>query len=186
MTWFQKVRGYPAGFRNAARAILLPYPPKKPPTPEVRRADAERFVAREAGRIDPKNIARYRPLIEEFADQFGFERALVAAFLAQESTFNPNNDLFDPSKPGKRQTIYGVARGMMQVTPAAAIDADMEYGKLGEDRYDVETGVRYLAWIRHTFAPTSIAGYALHYHGPNSQYAAEVAAWYRYFKSQGW
>jgi len=132
-------------------------------------------------------VARFRPLIEEFADKYGFERAFVAAFVAQETTFNPNNPRFDSTKPGKRQTVGGVARGMMQVGRAAAIDAGVDYEMLGEDRRDIEAGVRYLDVIRRRYkAVSSIVDYARYYHSSNPKYFAEIDAWYRYFKTQGW
>jgi membrane-bound lytic murein transglycosylase F len=85
------------------------------------------------------NISPYDAEVQKYAEQYGFDWALIVAQMYQESRFDP-----------KAESWAG-AQGLMQILPTT--------GELfgAQDLHGVdtsiETGVRYLAWLHERFEP---------------------------------
>jgi membrane-bound lytic murein transglycosylase F len=83
------------------------------------------------------NISPYDAQVQKYADEYGFDWALIVAQMYQESRFDP-----------KAESWAG-AQGLMQILPTT--------GELFgvQDLYSVDTsihtGVRYLAWLQQRF-----------------------------------
>lgn len=63
-----------------------------------------------------KGSEKYIDLINQYADKYNVDPALVAAIVEQESTWNPNAYRYEPlindASYGLMQTLYGTAKGM--------------------------------------------------------------------------
>lgn len=82
-------------------------------------------------------LPRYRKMIREAADKYGFDWRLIAAMIYQESHFNPS------------ARSYTGVRGLMQVTRIAA--AEMGIVNRMDPEQSIEAGVGYLASIYERF-----------------------------------
>lgn len=82
-------------------------------------------------------ISRWDPLIQEYAQRYGFDWRLIAAQMYQESRFDPQAHSF------------AGARGLLQVLPRTA--REFGFDDLHEPENGIHAGVRYLSWIRDRF-----------------------------------
>jgi len=85
------------------------------------------------------NISPYDAEVQKYAEQYGFDWALIVAQMYQESRFDP-----------KAESWAG-AQGLMQILPTTG---DL-FGVQDLHAVDtsIKTGVRYLAWLHERFEP---------------------------------
>ena len=90
-------------------------------------------------RITGDELSRYDELLKPVAEEAGFDWRLIVAQMYQESGFDP-------------QTVsYAGARGLLQVMPRTAEQLGVDPDHLFEPEVAIDTGVRYLAWVRDRF-----------------------------------
>ena len=85
------------------------------------------------------NISPYDAQVQKYAEEYGFDWALIVAQMYQESGFDPMAE------------SWAGARGLMQILPTTGELFGVE-DLHGVDT-SIETGVRYLAWIHERFEP---------------------------------
>ena len=81
-----------------------------------------------------KNLNAYDEFIAEASDIYGVPFLVIKAVIATESGFNPNAEAGTTS-----------ARGLMQITKAAAIDVGVEHSQLFDPKINIFAGTKYLA-----------------------------------------
>ena len=84
-------------------------------------------------------IAEVAPVIERYAQQFGFESDLVLSQAYQESKLDQS-----------RRSHVG-AIGVMQVMPATAADPVVDIPDVTTLDNNVKAGIKYLRWLRDTY-----------------------------------
>lgn len=98
------------------------------------RYDAEReartLVAEHGGRLSP-----YDPIVQRYADRYGFDWRLIAAQMFQESQFDP------------RAVSPSGARGLMQLMPSTALA--LGFSDLARPENSIHAGVKYLYELRN-------------------------------------
>jgi membrane-bound lytic murein transglycosylase F len=85
------------------------------------------------------NISPYDAQVQKYAEEYGFDWALIVAQMYQESRFDP-----------KAESWAG-AQGLMQILPTTG-DLFGVDDLHGVDT-SIQTGVRYLAWLHQRFEP---------------------------------
>lgn len=85
------------------------------------------------------NISPYDAEVQKYAEEYGFDWALIVAQMYQESRFDP-----------KAESWAG-ARGLMQILPTTG--ELFGVNDLHEVDTSIQTGVRYLAWLHERFEP---------------------------------
>ncbi len=83
------------------------------------------------------NISPYDEQVQKYAEEYGFDWALIVAQMYQESRFDPMAE------------SWAGARGLMQILPTTGELFGVE-DLHGVDT-SIETGVRYLAWLHERF-----------------------------------
>lgn len=84
-------------------------------------------------------ISPYDGLIKHYSEKHSFDWPLIAAQIFQESRFNP------------KARSHAGAQGLMQLMPRTAKQLGIERG-LSNPEVSIETGVRYMAWLKKRFA----------------------------------
>jgi len=82
---------------------------------------------------------RYRPLIEKYADRYGFDWRLIMAIAYQESRL-------DHSRISKEGAV-----GLMQVRPSTAADPHVDIEYVGSLENNIHAAVKYLAFLRNRY-----------------------------------
>jgi membrane-bound lytic murein transglycosylase F len=85
------------------------------------------------------NISPYDAQVQKYAEEYGFDWALIVAQMYQESRFDPQAE------------SWAGARGLMQILPTTGELFGVE-DLHGVDT-SIQTGVRYLAWLHERFEP---------------------------------
>jgi membrane-bound lytic murein transglycosylase F len=85
------------------------------------------------------NISPYDAEVQKYAEQYGFDWALIVAQMYQESRFDP-----------KAESWAG-AQGLMQILPTTGELFGVQ--DLHAVDTSIQTGVRYLAWLHERFEP---------------------------------
>ncbi len=85
------------------------------------------------------NISPYDAQVQKYADEYGFDWALIVAQMYQESRFDP-----------KAESWAG-AQGLMQILPTTGELFGVQ--DLHAVDTSIRTGVRYLAWLQQRFEP---------------------------------
>ncbi len=85
------------------------------------------------------NISPYDAQVQKYAEEYGFDWALIVAQMYQESRFDP-----------KAESWAG-ARGLMQILPTTGELFGVQ--DLNGVDTSIQTGVRYLAWLQERFEP---------------------------------
>ncbi len=83
------------------------------------------------------NISPYDAQVQKYAEEYGFDWALIVAQMYQESRFDP-----------KAESWAG-ARGLMQILPTTGELFGVQ--DLNGVDTSIQTGVRYLAWLQERF-----------------------------------
>jgi membrane-bound lytic murein transglycosylase F len=96
-------------------------------------------VAAHQDHSEKGSISPYDAQVQKYAEEYGFDWALIVAQMYQESRFDP-----------KAESWAG-ARGLMQILPTTGDLFGVE-DLHGVDT-SIETGVRYLAWLHQRFEP---------------------------------
>ncbi len=86
-------------------------------------------------------LPRYRDLIRDISQEYGFDWRLVAAVIYQESQFNPY-----------ARSFTGV-RGLMQITLTTA--REMGIKNRLDPKQSIKAGVRYLSWLYNRWSKIS-------------------------------
>jgi membrane-bound lytic murein transglycosylase F len=85
-------------------------------------------------------ISSYDDPTRRHAAKHGFDARLILAQMYQESRFNPN------------ARSFAGALGLLQVMPRTAKELGIGADQLAEPEVGIETGVRYLSWVRGRFS----------------------------------
>lgn len=85
------------------------------------------------------NISPYDAQVQKYAEEYGFDWALIVAQMYQESRFDP------------KATSWAGAQGLMQILPTTGELFGVE--DLHGIDTSIHTGVRYLAWLHERFEP---------------------------------
>jgi membrane-bound lytic murein transglycosylase F len=85
------------------------------------------------------NISPYDAQVQKYAEEYGFDWALIVAQMYQESRFDPMAE------------SWAGARGLMQILPTTGELFGVQ-DLHGVDT-SIKTGVRYLAWLHERFEP---------------------------------
>ena len=85
------------------------------------------------------NISPYDAQVQKYAEEYGFDWALIVAQMYQESRFDP-----------KAESWAG-AQGLMQILPTTGELFGVQ--DLHAVDTSIQTGVRYLAWLQQRFEP---------------------------------
>jgi membrane-bound lytic murein transglycosylase F len=85
------------------------------------------------------NISPYDAQVQKYAEEYGFDWALIVAQMYQESRFDPQAE------------SWAGAQGLMQILPSTG-DLFGVDDLHGVDT-SIQTGVRYLAWLHERFEP---------------------------------
>jgi len=104
--------------------------------------NSDRILDQVAGHQDNAargNISPYDAQVRKYADEYGFDWALIVAQMYQESRFDP-----------KAESWAG-ARGLMQILPTTGALFGVQ--DLNGVDTSIQTGVRYLAWLQQRFEP---------------------------------
>lgn len=85
------------------------------------------------------NISPYDAEVQKYAEEYGFDWALIVAQMYQESRFDPQAE------------SWAGARGLMQILPTTG----ELFGVRDLHAVDtsIQTGVRYMAWLQERFEP---------------------------------
>jgi len=85
------------------------------------------------------NISPYDAQVQKYAEEYGFDWALIVAQMYQESRFDPQAE------------SWAGARGLMQILPTTGELFGVQ--DLHAVDTSIHTGVRYLAWLQERFEP---------------------------------
>lgn len=100
---------------------------------------APTLLANDGGRLSP-----YDPIVQRYADRYGFDWRLIAAQMYQESQFDP------------RAVSRSGARGLMQLMPSTA--QSLGFADLARPDAAIHAGVKYLYELRNDFDAEVPAG----------------------------
>lgn len=104
------------------------------------------------------NAKRYDPQIRAASARYGVPRALIYGVIAAESSFNP-------LATGKGSS----ARGLMQVTKAAAAEVGADWSKLLDPTANINAGTAYLSRMLRTFGGDELQAIRAYYEGPGAR-----------------
>ncbi len=94
--------------------------------------NSARAVAGRPGRLSP-----FDPIVQRYAERYGFDWRLIAAQMYQESQFDP------------AATSRSGAMGLMQLLPSTA--ESLGFANLGRPESSIHAGVKYLYTLRNEF-----------------------------------
>jgi membrane-bound lytic murein transglycosylase F len=96
-------------------------------------------VASHQEHAEKGNISPYDAQVQKYAEEYGFDWALIVAQMYQESRFDPQAE------------SWAGARGLMQILPTTGELFGVQ--DLHAVDTSIQTGVRYMAWIQERFEP---------------------------------
>lgn len=105
----------------------------------------ERMVQLLEHRIDGEVLSPYDGTTKPVAERYEFDWRLITSQMYEESLFEP------------KALSHAGAIGLLQVLPSTAKDLEVEPNELFNPDVAIETGVRYLHWIRKQFQGFSSA-----------------------------
>lgn len=104
------------------------------------------------------NARRWDAEIAAASARHGVPRALIYGVIAAESSFNPLARAKDST-----------ARGLMQVTKAAAADVGANWNLLNEPARNIEAGTKYLGMLLRQFGGDELQAVRAYYEGPGNR-----------------
>jgi membrane-bound lytic murein transglycosylase MltF len=101
--------------------------------------DKNQWILNPFNREDREKRKRYRVLIKQFADRYGFDPLLIQALAYQESKLNHGT------------VGASGAEGIMQIHPETAADENIGIRNIQDLENNIHAGVKYLAFLRDQY-----------------------------------